>query len=213
MSDIVNQGVHTLFNAGGMYFGPHEYTGYRDEVLASKTTAYVGTALNESPIFDVKGPDAAEFLTSVCVNDFRNMRIGTIRHAILCNEKGQILTDGVVMKIDEDTFRTYWLMPVIDYYVSKSAMNIEGIDMSGKEFFIQIAGPKSLAILEKASKSDLHDIRFTEHRMANIAGVDVRILRLGMSGTLACEIHGDMPERADRCVCSEYCFSGSTARF
>ncbi|UWG98895.1 aminomethyl transferase family protein [Dehalobacter sp. DCM] len=192
MSDVVNQGVFTLMSVGGMYTIPYEYTGYKDEILASKSTAWVGTALNESPIFDIKGPDAAEFLTSICVNDYRNMKVGGIRHAVICNEKGQMVADGVVMKIEENTFRTYWLMPVVDYYASISKMNIEGIDMTGKEFFVQIAGPKSLEILEKASQSDLHDIKFAQHRIAKIAGHDVRILRLGMAGTLAYEFHGDM---------------------
>lgn len=191
MSNIVYEGVFTLFRAG-MYMLPYEYTGYKDEVLASKSTAYIGTALNESPIFELKGPDAAKFLTSICVNDFMNMKVDSIRHAIICNEKGQIMTDGVVMKIDEYTFRTYWLMPVIDYYVSKSELDIEGIDLTGKEFFIQIAGPRSLEILEQTTKSDLHDIQFAKHRLTEIADVTVRILRLGMAGTLAYEIHGDM---------------------
>lgn len=194
MLNSINKDAFTLFNRGGDLV-PYEYTGYKDEILASKSTAWFGTILNNSPIFDVKGPDAAKFLTSICVNNFMNMKVGSIRHAVLCNEKGLILTDGVVMKIDEDTFRTYWLSPVIDYYASITSMNIEGIKMTGKEFFFQIAGPKSLEILEEASKSDLHDIKFAKHRMAKIAGVDVRILRLGMAGTLAYEIHGDM----DKC--------------
>lgn len=193
MFETINEGVFTLFNAGGMLL-PYEYTGYKDEILSSKSTAYVGTALNESPIYDVKGPDAAKFLSSICVNDFTKMKEGSIRHAVICNEKGQIMADGVVMKIAEETFRAYWLSPVIDYLVSISDMDIEGEDMTFKEFFFQIAGPKSLEILENASKSDLHDIKFTKHRTATIDGVNVRILRLGMAGTLAYEVHGDMSE-------------------
>jgi len=192
----VNQGVFTFFLAGFLY-APYEYSGFRDEVLASKTSAYITTSLNESPIYDVKGPDAVRFLSSVCVNNFKNMKEGDIRHGILCNAKGQILTDGVIMKIAGDTYRTYWLQPVIDYLLQKSGMDVEGVDISGKEFFIQVAGPRSLEILEKASQSDLHDIRFAHHRMAKIAGKHVRILRLGMAGTLAYELHGDMAELND----------------
>lgn len=191
MFETINEGAFTLFFAGGQYL-PYEYSGCKDEILASKSTAYVGTALNESPIYEVKGPDAAEFLSSICVNDFSTAKTGRIRHAIVCNEKGQMMTDGVVMKIAEDTYRTYWLMPVIDYYMSKTNLQVEGIDLTGKEFFIQIAGPKSLEIIENAAKCDLHDIKFAAHRVTKIAGIDVRILRLGMAGTLAYELHGDM---------------------
>lgn len=191
MLSSVNKDAFTLFNQGGNLIA-YEYTGYKDEILASKSTASICTILNNSPIFDIKGPDAAEFLTSICVNNFLGMKVGSIRHAVLCNEKGQILTDGVVMMIDEKHFRTYWLSPVVDYYASISTMDIEGVSMTGKEFFIQIAGPKSLEILEQAFESDLHDIKFAKHRVSKINGVDVRILRLGMAGTLGYEIHGDM---------------------
>ena len=53
----------------------------------------------------------------VCTNDFTTLGMNGIRHAVMCNEKGQILTDGVVIRIGEDRYRTYWLDPVISYYV------------------------------------------------------------------------------------------------
>ncbi|HCX64781.1 MAG TPA: glycine cleavage system protein T, partial [Eubacteriaceae bacterium] len=190
MLNPINHDAFTLFNRGELI--PYEYSGYKNEVLASKSTAWLGTILNNSPIYDVKGPDSKDFLTSICVNNFTKMKVGSIRHAVLCNEKGLILTDGVVMMIDDQHFRTYWLSPVIDYYVTTSNLNIEGNSMSGKEFFFQIAGPKSLEILEECTKSNLKDIQFAKHRKSTINGHDVRILRLGMAGTLGYEIHGDM---------------------
>ncbi|WKY45233.1 aminomethyl transferase family protein [Eubacteriaceae bacterium ES2] len=193
MLNSISQDAFTLFNQGGNLI-PYEYTGYKNEILASKATAWLGTTLNNSPIYDVKGSDAAKFLTSVCINSFMKMKPGSIRHAVMCNEKGQILTDGVVMMIGDNHFRTYWLNPVVGYYVSISNLDIQGENLSGKEFFLQLAGPKSLEILEQASQSDLHDIAFTKHRMAKIAGIDVRVLRLGMAGTLGYEVHGDIAD-------------------
>ena len=191
MFEKVYAGCHTMFNAGGMYI-PYEYTDFREEVLASKTSAYIGTVLNTSPVYDVEGPDAAKFLTSVCVNDFTRMKEGTIRHAVMCNDKGQILTDGVIAKVGDNHFRTYWMMPVVDYYMSVTDMDVKGTDLRGKEFFIQIAGPKSLEIIENATGESIRDIKFVHHRMSSIAGEPVRILRLGMAGTLGYELHGDM---------------------
>jgi glycine cleavage system aminomethyltransferase T len=192
MLENVHQGVSTFLNAGGLYIAPLEYQGYREEILASKTSAWVGTPLNESPIYDVEGPDAARFLTSLCVNNFMKMKVGSIRHAIMCNDKGQMLTDGVVMKIAENHFRTYWLMPIVDFHMSTTDMDVKGTDLSGTEFFIQVAGPRSLEILEQASASDLHDIKFAAHRTVIFSGVEVRVLRLGMAGSLAYELHGPM---------------------
>jgi glycine cleavage system aminomethyltransferase T len=59
-----------------------------------------------------------------------------------------------------------------------------GEDLTGREFLFQIAGPRSLEILERATRSDLHGIAFTRHRPAAIAGIGVRVYRLGMAGGL-----------------------------
>lgn len=188
------EGGSAFMNFAGQ-FDPMEYTGYAHELMASKESAYLGTALNISPIYDIKGPDALRFLSSICVNNFKSVGDDAIRHAVICNEKGQIMTDGVVMRIAPDTYRTYWLQPVIDFHLQKSGMDVEGNDVSGQEFFYQLAGPKSLEILEAACGSDFHDLKFAKHKMTEIAGTPVRVLRLGMAGTLAYELHG-APEKA-----------------
>ncbi|MEM5819010.1 MAG: aminomethyl transferase family protein, partial [Desulfitobacterium hafniense] len=197
MNSPLLQGAFTRFNVGPYPFA-FEYTGYKDEILASKTGANLCVTLCSSPVYDVKGKDAVKLLNSLCVNDFTTLKeVGRIRHAVICNDKGQILTDGVVMKIAEDVFRTYWLQSVLAYYVEeaqKKGMDVEGVDVSFKEYFYQIDGVRSLEILEKASESDLHDIQFARQKMIKIAGKDVRILRLGMSGTLAYEIHGPIED-------------------
>ena len=187
------EGVFSTMHFGPMVL-PYQYTGYKDEILASKTSAWIGLSLMMSPIYDVKGPDAVKFLNSICVNDFSTLKEKGIRHAVICNDKGQVLTDGVVIKIADETYRTYWLNPPIDYFVKTSGMRVEGVDMSGQEYFIQISGEKSLEILEKACETDLHDIRFATHRMTKIDGKAMRVLRLGMSGNLAYEVHGPMQE-------------------
>ena len=190
----VYEGATMLFPMAPGITLPFEYTGVKDEVLASKASAWIGTQLMTSPIYDVKGPDAVKFLNSICVNDFSRLGAKGIRHAIICNEKGQILTDGVVMKIAENTYRTYWLNPPIDYFLKKSGMNVKGEVITGQEYFIQISGEKSLEILEKACECDLHDIKFATHRLTKIGDKDMRVLRLGMSGNLAYEVHGPIAD-------------------
>lgn len=190
---IITDGA-TVLSGGGGLFAVNQYTGYADEILASKDTAYIGTVLMVSPIYDVSGPDAVKFLNSICINNFSNLGDKGLRHAVICNDKGQIMTDGVVIRIAEDTYRTYWLQPVIDYLLQTSGMNVQGKDISGSEYFYQIAGPKSLEILEDACGCDLHDIKFAKHRMVKINGKDMRVIRLGMAGNLAYEVHGDIAD-------------------
>ena len=147
-----------------------------------------------SPVYDIKGPDSIRFLNSICTNNFSKLGDNGLRHAILCNEKGQIMTDGVVIKIARDHYRTYWLNPPIDFLLRTSGMDVRGEDLSFQEYFIQISGERSLEILERACASDLHDIRFATHRMTQIGGKSMRVVRLGMSGNLAYEVHGPIAE-------------------
>ena len=170
---------------------PYEFSGPRDEYLACRRSAWLGSALNTTPIYDVTGPDAEILFNKVCVNkDFRLMKVGNSKHALICNDKGQMLADGVIMKLDDNLFRTYWMAPVLQYYVMTCGLDVKG-EYKVDEFFLQLDGPKSLEILEEATQSDLHDVKFAHNTKRSIAGKPVVIHRLGMSGALAYEIHGN----------------------
>ena len=47
-----------LYFAGGPVLLPFEYTGWQDEVMSYKETAYISHSLNPMPTFSVKGSDA-----------------------------------------------------------------------------------------------------------------------------------------------------------
>ena len=173
---------------------PYEYGGVKFESTAYNATAWIGTTLMISPIYDVYGPDAVKFMNSVCTNNFTNLSMTGLRHAVICNEEGLVLTDGVAFKVAEDRIRTYWLNPPLQYFVETSEMDVHGEDMTGREYFIQVQGEKSLEILEDALMADLHDIKFPSHRFQNVDGRQVNVVRLGMTGNLAYEIHGDMAD-------------------
>lgn len=194
MGNPAMEGATLLFQmAPGMSL-PYEYGGVEQEIQGYRDSAWIGTTLMISPIYDVVGKDAVKFLNSICINDFTKLGLNGLRHAVICNDKGQIMTDGVVIRIDEDRYRTYWLNPPIDYLLNKSGMDVTGEDKTGQEYFIQIAGEKSLEILEDAFAADLHDIKFARHRKEQMDGKTVEVIRLGMSGNLAYEIHGPMSD-------------------
>lgn len=189
----INKNAKLLLNMGQVFM-PYEYTGSQDELMACRKTAWLGSFLNISPVYDISGPDAVRLLNKVCVNrDFAKLKIGKSRHAILCNEKGQMLADGVLMRKSEDCYRTYWLAPVLAYYAETMGMDVKGTWVHD-EFFFQIDGPKSLEIMETASRQDLHGLKFAQNTQITIENVPVTIHRLGMSGCLAYEMHGPMQE-------------------
>jgi vanillate/3-O-methylgallate O-demethylase len=177
--------------------GPMEYNGWREEAQSWKEGAYLGAAISLSPIYVLKGPDAERFFTENFVNDFAHLAPGGFRHGIMCDEQGRIFMDGVIMRITEDEFYTCWLAPAIDYRLSKGSYDVVGEDLSGRRFLFQVAGPRSLEILERATGEDLHDITFGHHRPASMGAAEVRIFRLGMAGSLAYEVHGNVADGQD----------------
>jgi glycine cleavage system aminomethyltransferase T len=169
---------------------PYEHTGWREETMAWKESCYLNGNLNPSPTYRINGPEAPEFLKSVCVNGFENFPVGSGKHAICCNEAGLIMMDGVVVRLADDDFITYWMTPYLDYALTKSKLDAKGEDLTGQAFLFQLAGPRSLEILEKATGRDHHDIGFMRYRESGIAGMKFGVLRMGMAGTLAYELHG-----------------------
>ncbi|AWW25887.1 aminomethyltransferase family protein [Acetobacterium sp. KB-1] len=193
----VNNGALHFMHFGNSKFLPSVVTSPKEELLAARSSAWLGAFLNISPVYDVYGPDADKLMNYVCVNrDFSKLKVSSSRHALLCNEKGQLLADGLVTRIDEQTLRTYWLAPAVSYYVDTLGMDVKG-KWVYDEYFYQIDGPKSLEIMEKATGSDLHEMKFAGKMDVKIAGTDMSIVRLGMSGCLAYEMHGAL-ENADK---------------
>jgi len=180
-----------LYTGIGRPFGmPYEYTGWRDEQLSWKKTAYLHGNLNPTPTLRLTGPDALRFLSDHLVNGFGDFPLDGGKHGVVCNDEGFVIADGVLLRLGDDDFVTYWLSPYLDYVLSKGEYDVTAEQLTGRVFLFQIAGPASLEILESASGESLRDIGFMRHRLATIAGAEVRVLRMGMGGSLAYEVHG-----------------------
>lgn len=184
----------TEFVMVGPELSAHQFTGWRHESTAWKDSAYLGASLLVSPTFRVHGPDAKRFLSEHFVNDFDRLTVGGIRHAIMCDEEGRIVADGVILKTGDDDYTGTWLNPAIQFRFESGDYDAVGEDISGQRFLLQVGGPRSLEIVERATGEDLHDLAFARHRESSIGEKPVRVLRLGMAGTLSYEVHGDFAD-------------------
>lgn len=180
----------------GPVVGAQQFSGWRTEATKWHESAYLGAAISTSPTLRISGPDASRFLSDNLVNDFSKMKPGSIRHGIVCDEQGRILQHGVVKKTGDEEFITMWLSPTLDWRWDRSngAYDATVEDITMKVFLFQIGGPRSLEIIEAATGEDFHDLPFTKHREATIAGAKVTVLRLGMAGTLSYEVHGNVED-------------------
>lgn len=189
--ELLGSMVHYVSYSSGISDGvqPFEYSGWRDECTAWHETCYIHSNLWPSPIYRFSGPDSIKFMKKYFANTFENFPVGKAKHGIMCDEEGRDMVDGLLLKIGENKYETFWLAPWVQYCVETSGMEIKGELLTGKIHLFQLGGPKSLEIVEAACGENLHDIKFIHHRMSNIAGKDVRVLRVGMAGSLAYEVH------------------------
>ncbi len=169
---------------------PFVYSDWREEELSWHDNCYIHAGLNPFPISSIKGPDALKFLDENLANGFRNFPIGKIKHAVMVNEDGLLMADGLLLRIGEEEYEASCLTPYIDYRAEIGDYDVKIEDKTGDTFLFQLGGPFSLEIVEAATNEDFHNLKFLEHRMSSINGMEVRVLRVGMAGSLAYEVHG-----------------------
>jgi glycine cleavage system aminomethyltransferase T len=187
-------GVGKYHYAMQPYIQPWEYNGWWVENMSWKKTCYISAQLYPNPCSKLVGPDVIKFLSDCTTNSFARFKIGRCKHTVLTDERGLVKTHGLALRMGEEEVRTYSLSPWLDYEATKKKYNMAIEDCSLTDFNFQCGGPRVLEMLEAATGDDLHDIPFMGHRKSRINGKEVTILRMGMAGTLAYEVHGNIED-------------------
>jgi glycine cleavage system aminomethyltransferase T len=105
----------------------------------------------------------------------------------MCNEDGLVMAHGALLRLGEEDYLSYFLAPYAAYKFYTGGYNAQA-EWVNDWFIFQVAGPRSLEVLEAATGECLHDIKFAHHRASSVNGTEVRISRMGMAGTLAYEV-------------------------
>ena len=139
----------------------------------------------------VKGPDAEAFTDFVITRDATKIEPMHGKYAILCNEKGGILNDPVLLRLSEDEFwfsisdsdLLFWLQGV--NVAKKFDVEIDEIDVCP----LQIQGPLSEDLLAKMCGEELREIPYYGLMETNINGADCVISQTGFTGEKGYEIY------------------------
>ncbi len=139
----------------------------------------------------VKGPDAERFTDYVITRDATRIEPMHAKYVILCNERGGILNDPVLLRVREDEFWfsladsdiLFWLQGV--NVGMKMDVEIDEIDVCP----VQIQGPKSLDLMVDLVGGGIRDVPYYGLLEAEIAGCPVVISQSGFSGEKGYEIY------------------------
>jgi Aminomethyltransferase folate-binding domain len=169
-----------------------EFDGWKPESMSWKTGCYIHAGLSGPSQTTFTGREAAEFLSSICINGFSNFPNGGSKHAIMLTEDGLIASHALLQRNTEDRFRMFATPPWAIYQASKSRFAVQfEVD---EIYLLQIAGPTCLQTLERATGEDLRDVEFLRFRPTSVDGKPTEICRIGMSGTLAYELRGPIAQ-------------------
>ena len=147
----------------------------------------------------VKGPDAGKFLDMLYTNMMSTLKPGKCRYGLMCSENGFLSDDGVVTRIDEDTFLCHTTTGGADriHAHMEEWLQTEWWDMkvyvaNVTEQYAQIAvvGPNARKVLEKLGGMDVSKdaLAFMEWKDGKLGEFDARVYRISFSGELSYEI-------------------------
>ncbi|MCY4334502.1 MAG: sarcosine oxidase subunit alpha family protein [Litoreibacter sp.] len=147
----------------------------------------------------VKGPDAGKFLDMMYTNMMSNLKPGKCRYGLMCTENGFLTDDGVVARIDEDT----WLCHTTTGGASRIHAHMEEwlqtqwwdwkvytANLTEQYAQIAVVGPHARDVLQKLGGMDVSKaaLGFMEWKEGQIGGFDARVFRISFSGELSYEI-------------------------
>ncbi len=148
----------------------------------------------------VKGPDAGRFMDMLYTNMMSTLKPGRCRYGLMCSENGFLSDDGVVVRLDEDTFLAHTTTGGADriHTWMEDWLQCEWWDWqvftaNVTEQWAQVAvvGPNARKVLEKlGSDTDLsaEALPFMAYTDTKIGGFDARVFRISFSGELSFEI-------------------------
>ncbi|TDV33847.1 heterotetrameric sarcosine oxidase alpha subunit [Paraburkholderia caballeronis] len=149
---------------------------------------------------EVQGPDAAAFLDRMYVNNLANLKPGFARYAMLANDNGVLIDDGVVVRLSE----THFLVHATSGAVNRITLLLEEYlqcewrdlrvhlnNVTTQWANVTVSGPKARDVLQRIES----DVDFTaaafahmQFRAGTFAGVPARILRASFTGEVTFEV-------------------------
>ena len=200
-----HQALGAKFMSAGMWTRPEYYTQSaksRKECIEFE----IATVRDRLGIIDVgtlgkieiRGAEAAEFLERVYTGRYSNMTVGTTRYALMLDETGVIVDDGVVARLGiEHFYFTTTTSGATQVYRELSRLNTMWqldcgiVNLTGARSAINLAGYHAPDVLAKLTNIDLSSKAFPylAVREAEIADIPALLMRVGFVGEWSYEIH------------------------
>jgi sarcosine oxidase subunit alpha len=147
----------------------------------------------------VTGPDAGRFLDMIYTNMMSSLAPGRCRYGLICDENGFLIDDGVVARLDEQSFLCHTttggadrIHAHMEEWLQTEWWEWQVYTANLTEQFAQVAvvGPKAREVLEKLGGMDVsaENFKFMTWADGRLADIPVRVFRISFSGELSFEV-------------------------
>jgi len=168
----------------------HEYNAIRN----------ASALIDVSPLYKyrITGRDATRLVDRIITRDVQKIAVGQVVYTPWCDERGKVIDDGTVSRLDENTYRWTAADPSLRWFSQNAVgMEVSIEDISESLAALALQGPTSGRLLARCSDADIENLKYFRVTHAQINGVEVDISRTGYTGDLGYEIWIP-PERAGK---------------
>lgn len=159
----------------------HEYNAIRN----------AAALIDVSPLYKyaVRGPDAARLVQRVIARDISTMAVGQVIYCCWCDERGMVLDDGTIARLDETTFRWTAAEPNLRWLRENAAgLDVAVEDVSDRVAALALQGPLAGKIVQSLAGPELAHLRYYRVARGRVGGVEMEISRTGYTGDLGYEL-------------------------
>jgi len=159
----------------------HEYNAIRN----------AAALIDVSPLFKyrIRGRDATRLVDRLVTRDMRKISVGQVIYTPWCDERGKVIDDGTVARLEENTYRWTAADPNLRWFRQNAAgMDVAIEDISERVASLALQGPTSGRLLVALAGTEIEKLKYFRVTRGTIAGISVEISRTGYTGDLGYEI-------------------------
>lgn len=148
-------------------------------------------AIDVSPLFKylVRGPDAVRLVDRIITRNASKIAVGRVVYTPWCDERGKVIDDGTVSRLDDTTFRWTAAEPNLRWLeLNTTGLDVEVEDVTDELAALAVQGPHARRVLEDATGQDWSEVPYFGRRSSTIGGIDIDVTRTGYTGDLGYEL-------------------------
>jgi glycine cleavage system T protein (aminomethyltransferase) len=147
--------------------------------------------IDVSPLYKyaISGRDATRLVDRIITRDMRKISVGQVIYTPWCDERGKVIDDGTVSRLEENRYRWTAADPNLRWFRQNApGMDVEIQDISEQVASLALQGPTSGRLLRAVAEADIEKLKYFRVTRGKIAGIPVEISRTGYTGDLGYEI-------------------------